>query len=48
MSVRLAKKIGWALARILTKLPQTASVTWWTAALLRFASTGETLRVVKQ
>lgn len=42
---RFAQRAAWGIADFLTQCPQTSGVIWWTAALLRFASTGETLTV---
>lgn len=41
--MRLSARLAWRAVNCLTQAPQTAGVTWWTAALLRFASTGQTL-----
>jgi hypothetical protein len=43
--MRLSARLAWEVAKVLVSLPQTPAVEWWTAALLRFASTGQTLRV---
>lgn len=42
---RFAQRAAWGIADFLTMCPQSEGVTWWTAALLRFATTGETVTV---
>jgi hypothetical protein len=45
MSMLWAQRAAWGIARELVCWPQTAGVIWWTAALLRFATTGETITI---
>lgn len=44
---RFAQRAAWGIADFLTQCPQTKGVVWWTAALLRFATTGETLTITR-
>jgi hypothetical protein len=45
---RLVQKLTWKLAGVLTKCPQSPNVVWWTAALLRFSTTGQPVIAVEQ
>lgn len=44
---RRVQRLAWRVAKWLTHRKQTDSVMWWTAALMRFALTGEKYTVEK-